>query len=316
MVINQRGVAVTGNNEFPVDRWRVVKNDHGAYSGTQDNDHPPGFGKSMQIACTTAKASLSASSQFVLMQRIEGFNVQQFDKGAAGARPFSVSFWFKTNKAGNYTVRLEDVVNDRSVSWSFEVTAANATNNAWVQYTHTFPADTTGALPTSNASALEFQIWLCAGTNFTSGTLNTTWAADDADKSAAGQVNFFDSTNNRAFLSGVQLTATDGAIEFQHEDYGTTLTKCERYYYKAPDGIWRLYQSGSSRVQANMWFPTTMRATPDCALFNVSASGSVTSVTASDANPRGFLAVCNPNNATLPGTTEAYAGTYSGDAEL
>lgn len=114
----------------------------------------------------------------------------------------------------------------------------------------------------------------------------------------------------------VQLEPGPVVTPFEHRPMGLELHLCERYYYKAPDSIWRLYQSGSSRVQANFWFPTTMRATPTCTLFNVAASPEVTSVTANDANPRGFLAVANPNNATLPGTVEVYAGTYSGEAEL
>ena len=121
------------------------------------------------------------------------------------------------------------------------------------------------------------------------------------------------SVNRFAFA---QLEPGDQVTPFEHRPIALERQLCERYYYKAPDGIWRLYQSGASRMQANLWFPTTMRATPTCQLFNVQASGSVTSVTANDPTPRGFLAVCNPNNSTLPGTTEAYAGTYSGDAEL
>ena len=118
------------------------------------------------------------------------------------------------------------------------------------------------------------------------------------------------------YYAAVQLEPGSVATPFEQRPYGLERHLCERYYYKAPDGIWRLYQSGASRIQANLWFPTTMRATPTCQLFNVNASPAVTSVTANDPTPRGFLAVANPNNSTLPGSTEVYAGTYSGDAEL
>ena len=137
----------------------------------------------------------------------------------------------------------------------------------------------------------------------------------DAPAGALGiRVQFRNDSNIRAV--GAQLEPGPVATPVEHRPTGLERQLCERYYYKAPDGIWRLYQSGASRVQANLWFPTTMRTTPTCQLFNVQASSGVTSVTANDPTPRGFLAVCNPNNSTLPGTTEAYAGTYSGDAEL
>ena len=232
MKINQRGGTVTGDGDFPVDRWRVTKNDHGAYSGTQSADHPPGFGQSIQISCATAKASLSAGSNFVLFQRIEGFNVQPFAKALTGAKPFSVSFWFKTNKTGNYAVILRDIVNNRSVSHMINVTASAT----WVEYSHTFPADATGGWPSSNTNALEFQLWLCAGTNFTSGSLNTTWNANTNANMAVGQVKFFDSTSNECFLTGVQLEVGEMATPFEHRNYGDELAKCQRYYQVIADG--------------------------------------------------------------------------------
>ena len=121
--------------------------------------------------------------------------------------------------------------------------------------------------------------------------------------------------NTRMHLD-VQLEPGPVATPFEHRPIATELALCQRYYFKAADGIWRLYQSGSSRVQSNLWFPVTMRTTPTCQLFNVNASAQVTAVKATNPTPNGFLAFAEPNNATLPATVEVYAGTYSGDAEL
>ena len=278
MKVNQRATAVTGDLEFPVDRWRINKNDHGDYSGTQDADHPPGFGQSVQISCTTAKPALNNSSLFMIFQRIEGFNVQPFAKGFAEAKPFSVSFWFKTNKQGTYIVRLRDVVNSRSVSHAFEVTAGFE----WVQYSHTFPADTAGDWPSSTTNALEFQLWLCAGSDYTTGPLQTTWAPASGVNLAAGQVNFFDSTNNRAFLTGVQLTPSPAPIAFQHEDYSTILSKCQRYYGTF-DGSFLGFvyitsgASTSGRI-AECGFPVTMRTIPTVTASRVNWSTESTAI--------------------------------------
>ena len=261
MMVNQKGEAVTGNNEFPVDRWRIDKNDHGAYSGNQDNDHPPGFGQSIQISCTTAKGTLAANSNFVLFQRVEGFNVQPFAKGQPEAKPFSVSFWFKTNKQGTYIVRLLDAVNTRSVSHAFNVTAGFE----WVQYTHTFPADTSGDWPSTNTNALEFQLWLCAGSDFTGSPLQTTWGASNSSSNGAtGQVNFFDSTNNRAFLTGVQVTPTEAPIEFQHKNIREYVSDCRRYFMRTTNRhvIWTGMTENGKLYSVSSVYPVQMRTTP------------------------------------------------------
>ena len=56
-----------------------------------------------------------------------------------------------------------------------------------------------------NAYSLAVQFWLGAGTDFTSGTLQETWAAQDNTTAAVGQVNNADSTSNNWEITGVQL---------------------------------------------------------------------------------------------------------------
>ena len=70
------------------------------------------------------------------------------------------------------------------------------------------------------------------GSDLSSGTLNTTWQNSTDANRFVGQVNFFDSTSNNFYLTGVQLEVGDVATAFEHEDFGTTLEKCYRYYYK------------------------------------------------------------------------------------
>nr|BAR33463.1 putative carbohydrate binding domain containing protein [uncultured Mediterranean phage uvMED] len=299
MKIHQRGGSVTGDGDFPVDRWKISKNDHGAYSGTQSADHPSGFGQSIQISCATAKASLSAGSNFVLFQRIEGFNVQPFAKALTDPKPFSVSFWFKTNKTGNYAVILRDIVNNRSVSHMINVTASAT----WVEYSHTFPADATGGWPSSNTNALEFQLWLCAGTDFTSGSLNTTWNSNTNANMAVGQANFFDSTSNECFLTGVQLTPTEAPIEFQHKGMQEYLSDCQRYTYALTNANQSAYlpingfAKTSSQVVVVINYPVTMRVDDpgftlknDATNFKVfvrASTASVTNITGSDQTANG-----------------------------
>ena len=76
--------------------------------------------------------------------------------------------------------------------------------------------------------------WLVAGSNYSSGTLATTWGSQTDANRAAGQVNFFDSTSNEYYITGVQLEVGENATPFEHITYAEELTLCERYYQELP----------------------------------------------------------------------------------
>ena len=52
-----------------------------------------------------------------------------------------------------------------------------------------------------------FNFWLVAGSNLSSGTLQTSWETKHAANRAVGQVNLADSTSNEWYVTGVQLEA-------------------------------------------------------------------------------------------------------------
>jgi hypothetical protein len=68
-------------------------------------------------------------------------------------------------------LELYDSDNTRQISKSYTVDVTDT----WEKKTITFEGDTTGALDNDNGTSLEFNFWLGAGTNFTSGTLHTSW---------------------------------------------------------------------------------------------------------------------------------------------
>ena len=55
------------------------------------------------------------------------------------------------------------------------------------------------------------------------------WASNER-YATSNQQNLLDNTANNIYLSGVQLEVGSVATDFAHEDYGTTLRKCQRYY--------------------------------------------------------------------------------------
>jgi hypothetical protein len=166
----------------------------------------------------------------------EGQNLQLFKKGTANAEKYTVSFWVKATKTGTNICEFYDNTNTRHCSIAYTVSSTNT----WEKKVVNFPADTTGAIVATNALGMELRFWLLAGSNYSSGTLATTWAAVAAANSAVGQVNNADSTSNNWEIAGIQLEVgeyTSSTIPpFQHESYGDNLQRCQRYFNRVTAG--------------------------------------------------------------------------------
>ena len=232
MQVAQRSTSVasiTSSAYFTLDRWTINLSSLGTWTMSQSTDTPTGqgFGKSLKLDCTTADASPSAGDVFQVQQRFEGQNLQYLKKGTANAVSLTASFWVKSTKTGTFVVQLYEPDNDRSVSGTYTV----ITTNTWEKKTITFPADATGTLANDNGESLRLRFWLGAGTNFTSGTLNTTWASRTDANLAVGQVNIADSTSNDFLITGVQLEAGTSSTDFEFLPIDVSLGRCRRYFY-------------------------------------------------------------------------------------
>ena len=216
MSIAQRGTSsssITTTGYYTVDRFQQFVSSAGTWTLSQDTDVPSGqgFSKSMKYDCTTADGSLSASSLLLFQQKFEGQNLQYLKKGTSSAESLTASFWVKSNKTGTYICQFRDIDNSRSISQSYTISSANT----WEKKIITIPGDTTGAFDNDNGDSLRLVFFLGAGSNYTSGTLGTTWGAEVNANRAVGQVNLADSTANEWYITGVQLEAgTASDFEF------------------------------------------------------------------------------------------------------
>jgi len=260
MQVAQRGTStasITTTGIYTADRWDLPVSTNGTWTESVEVDGPTGSGfvKSLKLLCTTA--SSPAGGLIFVRQRLEGLNVQGFAKGTASAKPFTLSFWVKSNVTGTYIAELWDATNSRQVSASYTI-LASAT---WEKKTITFPADTVSAFANTNAAALDLHFYLSVSSSFTSGTLNTVWASAVTANRGVGQTNLAAATNNYWQVTGVQLEAGAVATPFEFEDYSTTLTKCERYFQKNASLIEVSY-GGTANSYIFWQFRTPMRATP------------------------------------------------------
>jgi len=271
MQVAQRGTStasITTDGYYTADRYNTSVNTLGTWTQSVEADAPTGSGlrNSLKMLCTTADASPAASDRVWVNQLLEGQNLQQFLKGTSSAKQFSLSFWVKSNVTGTYIAHLWDLDNTRHVSASYTI-SASAT---WEKKTITFPADTTGAFDNNNDASLRVLFPLAAGSTWTSGTLDTTWATSVNANKFVGQTNLAAATNNYWQITGLQVEAGAVATPFEFEDYGTTLAKCQRYYWRANAafgaGVYNMFGIGqgdtTTNVETNISLPVMMRVAP------------------------------------------------------
>ena len=215
MSIAQRGTSSTGqtsNGYYTIDRFRQIISGIGTWTFSQSTDVPSGqgFAYSQKWNCTTADASPASTDQLLLQYRFEGQMLQSMKKGTSNAESVTLSFWVKTNKTGTYIIELFDRDNTRTISKSYTVNSSST----WEKKTITIEGDTTGTFDNDNNASLDLHFWLGAGSNNTSGTLQTTWGTQSNADRAVGQVNLADSTSNEWYITGVQLEVGTSASDF------------------------------------------------------------------------------------------------------
>jgi len=266
MSIAQRGTStsgITSNGYYTADRMNIINEGIGTFTVSQSTDVPSGqgFAKSMKFDCTTANAS--PSSGFLgVGQSIEGQNLQYLKKGTSNAESLTLSFWIKSNKTGTYVVELYDPDNNRTIAQSYTISSAST----WEKKTLTYAGDTTGALDNDNNNSLRVNILFGAGTEYTSGSLQTSWGSRSNTRRAVGQVNLADNTSNELYITGVQLEAGT-ASDFEFLPVDVNFTRCQRYCQfigKGSTSIENIVMSGytSTLAYGLVALPTKMRTAP------------------------------------------------------
>lgn len=329
MLVAQRGTSFTGvtSSQYILDRWACNLVTLGTHTFSQDTDVPSGYGfaRSLKVLVTTADASPAAADALNITQRIEGRLCQVIRKGTSNAKELTVSFWVKSSTTGTYIVDMIDQDNTRQCSKSYTISAANT----WELKSVTFPADTTGALDNDANNSLSILFWLAAGSNFSSGTLNTTWAATTNANRAVGQTNLAGTVNNYFNITGVQMELGPSATEFEFVPFDVEHLRCQRYYCKtfpyatAPvqnvgnqEGCFQFQaeRAGAVLHQRQWRFPVTMRAEPTITTYNPAAANAQPRDITNSVDFSGIAtaAPTNENNYTFNATGNAGTTAASG----
>ena len=250
MSVAQRGTSVAwaSNDYLTCDRWHhTINNSAGRFTSKQTADSPDGLGgKCLELDVTTADTSIASNEHAILAYRFEGQDVQQLAKGTAGAKKFTISFYVRGNGNATYMCEFFDRTNTRLIRQQFSVTSS------WSRVTLTFNNETSGGtINNDNSHEFDLQIWLHAGSDFTSGSYTAnTWSGQTNANRAVGISSLFSSTDNFLKITGVQLEVGPVATPFEHRSIGDELALCKRYYQQFPQGPADAYGPiGSGRIR-------------------------------------------------------------------
>jgi len=336
MSLAQRGTSKTGETGTgykSLDRWRFQAGSGITSTFSQSTDVPSGqgFAYSFKQEATTGDADLSTDQYNAVVQRIEGQMLQQLKKGTSNAESTTLSFWVKASVTGTYIVNITDDDNSRVIAKSYTINSANT----WEKKTITFDGDTTGTLDNDNARSITVSFWQGAGTDYTSGTLQTTWGSNVTGNLAVGQVNAFASNNNTWQITGVQWEVGTSASDFEFLPYDVNLQRCMRYYQVLINGDDQSFENftsynGASIYCSHRFNVTEMRTAPtgitsnntnDFAFYSESNAHFAPTLTFSNTYEKGSWIYCTMTTSVTQGSALFGKGNASTalcafDAEL
>ena len=325
MRISQRGTSFTnigGSTEvYTLDRFKLQTNnlDQAVATISQDSSAPDGFSKSLKIQCTTAETAVENDEHARLMYDGEAFDFTDIGFGTSSAKKVTLSFWVKSNLTGTWGINFWRGDANRSNLRTYTINQANT----WEHKVMTLSADPTGGVVNSdNGYGFRINWGLAAGANMTTAHALDTWHGFQQQyfyPYDSRNTNFYSSTSNNFYLTGVQLEVSDVATEFEHRSYNEELALCQRYFciYHACTQEW-IYFEGSTYNHKwwQTYVPTGMRNEPSvtlkgtCSTNNISAGGGTVSGLS-------VQAIDNGGNAgtTHPGSMGrvSYRVTFSGD---
>jgi hypothetical protein len=250
-----------------VDRFKTVF-EYGTYTVSRESlssgaAYNAGFRTAFKALVTSTASPGAAGEQVTFEQRIEGQMCQALKKGTSNAESLTLSFWVRSSKTGtNLQVNLRDNDNDRIIGATYDINTANT----WEKKIFTFAGDTSGVLDNDNAQSLMVEWWLDGGSNYSGGSVPTSWEARDNTDRNVTNFDLAGGTDDW-WITGIQLEVGTTASDFEFVPYDVNLQRCQRYYYQHVTigysktvGIGYYYNS--SDIRTSIQFPTTMRTNP------------------------------------------------------
>lgn len=197
---------------------------------SQDTTVPSGYGfsNSYKVDVTTADTSLATNHQIYIEHKVEAQDMRNSGWNYTDPNSYiTCSFWARSVKAGTYCFALQapDSASQRIFVKEFDLVA-----NTWKRIIVKISGEAGLAFNNDNGVGAHLTWSLQAEAGRATAT-DDTWNSADSSRATSNQVNFFDSTSNDFYLTGVTLTVGDTAPEtYPHRSYGDEFQRCLRYY--------------------------------------------------------------------------------------
>ena len=308
MVISQRNGTssitqdATGT-QYSLDRFVLYGTVAGKFTAQQNAGSvtpPVGFTNYLGITSTSAY-SVGASDQYLVCQKIEGYNIADLGWGTANAKTVTVSFWVYSSLTGTFSGSLR---NGASTFYSYPFTYSIPTANTWTQISVTIAGSTAGTWASTTSSGIEVYFNLGAGSSNTAASGAWTTGSYTGANSSVSVVG----TNGATFyIAGVQLEVGSSATGFEYVNYQTSLANCQRYYWKIGGGV-----DGGSAVYAGVGSGVSNGGTTARIAFPMNTQMR-TSPTISFG---GTIYVYDPGVATVSSISTIYGGRQTGLVEF
>ena len=284
-------VGVTAVN-YPLDRtmFLVLGSATGRTTCQRSTDAPAGFTNSFYSTVTTAEASLSGFEGFAIQQKIEGFNISDFDYGLSTAKTTTTSFWVKSSVVGNYAYTLMNDAGTQAYTATYTINSANT----WEYKTITIPGSTSGSWYKDNNTGL-YCVWGLGGATNRTATSTNAWVSGPAGgytpTQAPGCVSWIANNGATFYITGIQLEVGSASTSFDFRHYQQELAMCQRYFVQfgasaneGPSGF-AGHWSTASVCRFPVACPVPMRTSPSVTFLNPTTAMSIYRPGTSQASP-------------------------------
>jgi len=297
--VAQRGTSFTsGSNDdtdYTLDRWKLFSDGNDVVDVTQETSTVP-TNRQYAIALDVE----TANKKFGIAQIIEQKNCVNLI-----GESVTLSFQAKVSATTNldnvkaaiiaWDGTADTVTADMISAWGAEGTDPTLATN--------FTYENTPANLNLTTSYATYSVTASVDTASAKNIVVFIWS--DVTTTSAGEF---------LYLSDVKLEAGETATPFEHEDFGTALEKCRRYYQKITTSvdfhIVRNTGSGDTLRRGTLIFSPEMRVSPTTvAITGDNSNGTPSTVTTSASGFRSTVTVSG--NGTVYNVSQ-----YTGDAEL
>ena len=249
------------NATYGLDRWTGLSSAASKYSVQRLTTTPPaGFGYYQRVTSLAATAD-TGGAYYALYQVIEGLNSTKLAWGTASAKSVSLSFWVRSSLTGTFGGGLRNAGAGGYYSYAFTYTINAA--NTWEYKTISITGSTAGTWGSTNDPGIN--LFFDLGCNSSETQAAGSWA--NVNKLGAnGCVRLIGTNAATLDITGIQFEQGAVATPFEFEDYGVTLTKCQRYFESISWGIYYGTALGGTDLYLPLCYRVTKRATPTVTL--------------------------------------------------